>query len=412
MIKMDDADYISEFEELLKIKEFSQNSKMKMPFDCTYELIGKALKDEYAENINEKIKRWVSVTHIMYFENVKPVTYYFQSKMLYRDGFYEASIALSRTVCEMICYELLSKTPHPFGNIELIEVPIFRVFVNFLAMPKTIKRSIFEEQIISKISELDDKNLIKSSYEFDKSTNIYNFKIVCGQKKNTLERFFEIFNKLDFNSIDTFRNDTHQYLHRVYDIGNKYVHAKEIQNLPKEDATECLNMLAHILSDLYGVKRLSEKKSVKSGYSDFQDICKGMNFAIGFALTPDDAQRVYLNLPSQKQINLMMQTIGTWSGEWKNEKGENQTGKLIFYSNSKEHLNANLKYKRIKNQEKTEPMDIRLFGDYFHLIGFDEKDMKHRKNEHVFFELEFFNKKLLLGQNIENHRKVIFKRSE
>jgi hypothetical protein len=40
MIKMDDADYISEFEELLKIKEFSQNSKMKMPFDCTYELIG------------------------------------------------------------------------------------------------------------------------------------------------------------------------------------------------------------------------------------------------------------------------------------------------------------------------------------------------------------------------------------
>ena len=207
MIKMDDADYISEFEELLKIKKFSANSKMKMPFDCTYELIAKVLKDEYAENIDEKIKRWVNVTHIMYFENVKPVTYYFQAKMLYRDGFYEASIALSRSVCEMICYDLLSKTPHPFGDIELIEVPIFRVFVNFLAMPKKIKRSIFEKHIIAKITELVDKNFIKSSYELDKSTNIYNFKIANGQKKSSLKRFFEIFKKVDFNDIDSFRND-------------------------------------------------------------------------------------------------------------------------------------------------------------------------------------------------------------
>jgi hypothetical protein len=116
--------------------------------------------------------------------------------MLFRDGFYEASIALSRTVCEMICYNLLSKTPHPFGDLELIEVPIFRVFVNFLAVPKQIKRSIFEKHIIAKIDRLDDKNFIKSSYEVDKSTNSYNFKIACGQKKSSLERFFEIFKKV------------------------------------------------------------------------------------------------------------------------------------------------------------------------------------------------------------------------
>ncbi len=76
---MDDADYISEFEELLKIKEFSNNNKMKMPFDCTYELIAKALKDEYAENINDKIKRWVNVTHIMYFANVNTCKILFSS---------------------------------------------------------------------------------------------------------------------------------------------------------------------------------------------------------------------------------------------------------------------------------------------------------------------------------------------
>jgi len=98
------------------------------------------------------------------------------------------NIALSRMVCEMICYDLLSKASHPFGDIESIEVPIFRVFVNFLAIPKKIERSIFEEHIISKIDELDDKNLIKSSYEFDKSNSLYNFKISCGQKKTSLEQ--------------------------------------------------------------------------------------------------------------------------------------------------------------------------------------------------------------------------------
>jgi hypothetical protein len=171
-------------------------------------------------------------------------------------------------------------------------------------------------------------------------------------------------------------------------------------------------MLAHILSDIYGVKTFPANKTIKSGYADFPDICKGMNFAIGFALTLSDAQRVYFNLPNQKQIDLMMQTIGTWNGEWKDEKGENQTGVLTFFSNSRENLNANLKYRNARNIEKTEPMEIRLFGNYFHLIGFDKKDMRHKKNEHVLFELEFFNDKMLIGQSTEHQGKVIFKRIE
>lgn len=408
---MDDADYISEFEELLKLKNFSRNSNMKMPFDCTYECIAKALQDEYSEKINEKINRWVNVTHIMYFKNVKPVEYYFQAKMLYRDGFYEACIALSRTVCEMICYDLLSKTLHPFGDIELIEVPIFRLFVNFLAIPKKIERNIFEKNIISKIDELDDKNLLKSSYEFDKLTNFYNFKIGCGQKKSSLERFFEIFRKVDFNNIDTFRNNTHQYLHRVYDIGNKYVHAKKIQNLPKEDATQCLNMLAHVLSDVYAVDTL-ENKTIKSGYSNSPDICNGMNFAITFAQTPDEAQRVYLNLPGQQHFGLMKQTVGTWQGKWKDKKGKIVTGNLSLFWETPEHLNAKISYREEDDQEKTEPLEIKLFGNYFHLIGFDEKDMKHRKGKHVFFELEFFNNELLMGQHVDSKGKAIFRRIE
>ncbi len=131
-----DTAYISEFEELLKIREFSKNSKLRIPFLCTYELISKALKEEYQESIDEKIKRWVASTHIPYFKDVEPVPFILQAKMLYRDGFYEASIILLRSVCEMICYDLLSKKPHPFGNIDALEAPMYRAFVNFLAIPR------------------------------------------------------------------------------------------------------------------------------------------------------------------------------------------------------------------------------------------------------------------------------------
>ncbi len=407
----DDADYISEYEELLKIKEFSQDSRMRMPYYCTYELIAKALKDEYAENTGDRIERWANVTHVPYFENVKPVTYYFQAKMLYRDGFYEASIVLARSVCEMICYDLLSRTAHPFGDIESIEVPVFRVFVNFLAIPKTIERSAFEEQIIARINDLDDANFAKSSYKFDKSANAYSFKIENGRKKDNLARFLKIFGEVGFNNTDSFRSDTHQYLHRVYDIGNLYVHAKE--NLdPFRDATECLDMLAYILSDIYGVPALSAGKTIKSGYTDFPDVCKGMNFATEVAPTPEDAQRIYLNLPSQDQIDSVMQVIGVWNGEWRNERGESQTGVLTFFSNRADHLDANLRYTGVEGRERTESMEIRLFGSYFHLIGFDENDMKHRRNEHVFFELELLNNRLLVGQNIEHQGKAVFQRSE
>jgi len=411
-MKDKDADYISEFEELIKIKEFSQDSKMRTPFYCTYELIAKSLKDEYTENIDEKLKRWVDITHVMYFRNAKPVIYYFQAKMLYRDGFYEAAIVMSRSVCEMICYDLLSKTLHPFGDIDLIETPLFRTLVNFLAVPKTIDRSVFKDQIVAKINDLTDANFIKSSYEINKTENLCKFKIENGQRKSNLERLFRIFDSVDFTNIDSFKNDTHRYLHQVYDIGNIYVHAKKNLNSPREDATTCLNMLAHILSDVYVANESLLNKTIKSGYTDFPDICKGMNFALGFALTPEDAQRVYFNLPSQRQFDSLMKTVGMWSGEWKNEKGEVQNGILTFSSKQKDFLDANLKYKGTKSREKIEPMEIRLFGNYFHLIGFDKRDMKHRKNKHIFFELELFNDKLLIGQNVEYQGKVIFQRIE
>lgn len=404
---MNKANYISEFEELLKIKEFHEK-KMKMPFDCTYEQIAKSLKREYNENITEKINRWIDITHIPYFENVISVTYYLQAKMLYRDGFYEAAIMLTRSICEMVSYDLLSKTTHPFGDIELIEVPSYRVFINYLAIPKSIVKDDFNA-IISSIDNLDDKNFIKSSYVYDKQKKDYSFKIKNGKEKKNLERFLKIFKETNFNEIDNFHKDTYKLLHEIYDTGNLYVHAKKTANNAKSDALDCLNKLTHILSDIYGVKSSLIGKTIKSGYSDFPDICKGMNFAPEVAASPDDAKRIYLNIPHEKYLTKIFEAVGNWSGEWKNERGEIKKGILTLVKESAEHINANIKYTN-NDIEKTEPLEIKLFGNYFHMKGFDNDNKIHKKNEHLFFELEWFNDNLLIGENLDYEGKVVFKR--
>ena len=406
---MENKEYISEFEDLIKIKEFRKNKELKMAYDCTYEKIAKALKDEYAQNIDDKINRWISITHVQYFEDVKCIRYYFQAKMLYRDGFYESAIMLARSISEMICYDLLSKTPHPFGDIELIEVPMFRVFVDFLAIPKIIEKNIFENQIINQIAHVDNRNLIKSSYKYDKLSKTYHFKIENGKEKNNLKRLFEVFTSAGFNDIDNYRNDTKDLLHRLYDIGNLYVHSKVSQNTPKEDAIESLNMLTHILSDIYNLKSDLIGKTIKSGYSDFPDICLGMNYAIESSLTIEDAGRIYYNIPHRRYFDKLMQAVGTWNGEWKNENGTIIKGVLTFSLKTYEHIIADIKYVR-NNKEITEQMEIKLFDNYIHLIGFDEKDMKHKKGKHIFFELEFFDDNLLVGESPDFKGKVIFKK--
>ena len=331
--------------------------------------------------------------------------------MLYRDGFYEASIVVSRSVCEMICYDLLSKLQHPFGDLDEIEVPMYRAFVNFLAIPKNIERNVFEECVTAKISDLDQLNFIKSAYSLDKPSNTFQFKIGIGHNKNNLERLLKIFRAAGFEKVDNFRDDTLRYLHRVYDIGNIYVHTKKSPRTPKEDAIDCLNILAHIFSDIFGVTELKLNELIKSGYSDFPDVCNGMNFGIPLATSPLAAQRVYFNLPSQEQEYELMQKEGIWKGEWKNKNGENEVGVLTLSVISKEHLTAYLQYSNRGDINKIEPLEIRLFGNYFHLIGFDEKDGRHKKGEHVCFELEFFNENFLLGQNIDHPGKVMFQRA-
>jgi hypothetical protein len=52
--------------------------------------------------------------------------------MLYRDGFYEATIMLCRSTAEMICYERLDGAAHPFGTVQDVERRNFRELLRWL----------------------------------------------------------------------------------------------------------------------------------------------------------------------------------------------------------------------------------------------------------------------------------------
>jgi hypothetical protein len=285
------------------------------------------------------------------------------------------------------------------------------MFVDFLAIPKKIEKNIFENKVINQINDTDNKNLVKSSYELDVAKMFYQFKIENGREKSNLKRFFEIFTSIGFTTTDNFRNDTRILLHKLYNIGNLYAHSKSSTKTPKEDATNALNMLTHILSDIYGMKSDIIGKTIKSGYTDFPDICLGMSYAIELSATLEGAGRIYYNIPHKKYFDKLMRCVGTWNGEWRNKNGEVVKGVLTFSLKTKEHIIANLKYTR--NSEKvTEQMEIKLFDNYIHLIGFDDNNMLHKKGKHIFFELEFFNENLLIGESIEHKGKVLFEKNK
>src|SRR3990167_8114812 len=69
---------------------------------------------EYQANLDQKIDRWLDVTRAQYWKRSQSVEFYIQAKMLYRDGFYEATIMMARSICEMVCYELIDRVSHPF----------------------------------------------------------------------------------------------------------------------------------------------------------------------------------------------------------------------------------------------------------------------------------------------------------
>jgi len=394
---------VAEFEELLKVKEFHRDKNW-LAFDATHQAVLKALSMEYKGNLKEKLDRWVSVTNARYFEHALPVSYYFQSKMLYRDGFYEAAIILTRSICEMICYDFLSRIPHPFGNYEQLELENFRTLVKFMALPKSFEKEEFEKNIIQPIASVEDKNFIKSSFTLDKKSNRYVFKVSNGKEAKNLNRFHQIMDAVSYKRKEHFPDDTFALINKVYDDGNTYVHARKSANKPKTDALNAINGIGKVLAYLYMVDGSLTGKSVVSGYSDFPDICQGTHFGLDVYFTQEDAMRGYYNLPSQKQIDKMLTLQGTWKGEWKTPRSKNQIGWLTFIIEG-EYLNATF-----QPESTTDIFDyvgIKCFGDYFHIII----PPSTGKGEALYhFELEFLSDTVLVGQDLIHMTTSVFKR--
>ncbi|MCB9458002.1 MAG: hypothetical protein H6670_00025 [Anaerolineaceae bacterium] len=102
------------------------------------------MSNQYHDEIEVKVSRWAEVTGYRMFFKSKPVEYYMQAKMLYRDGYYEAAIMMARSICEMICYDLLFYVEHPFGSQKDVEKVNFRKLAKHLFRTNVIGKDTLD----------------------------------------------------------------------------------------------------------------------------------------------------------------------------------------------------------------------------------------------------------------------------
>ncbi len=397
---------LADYEEIFKIMKFAKDNITRIPYANTFERLRNDLKEQYIENLDEKINRWISITKAPYFQNEFPVKFYIQAKMLYRDGFYEAAIAMSRGICEMICQNILDKIDHPFGTEKDLGEEKFRTLVNFIAIPKEIDKNFFKNNLVDKIEILDDKNLIKSSYSYSKDTKTHNFKQEIGKNSRISHKIMKIFEELNFNDKEFFTPDTFKKLHQIYDLGNIYIHARKSLNDAKHDAFDMVDGIGYVLFELYGIKDFSNLagETLVSAYSDFPDICSGITYYMEAAISPLEAMRVYHNLPSDKHVNRFKSACGTWKGEWKNKDQKNSKGNLVLYVDDECNHEGDCIHGKLNSTEGGEisNLNIQLFGEYFRITGYkDDKKI-------VEFELSFFDEHTIIGKNLLTHGNALF----
>jgi len=281
------SDILQEFEELLRLREhyFQRNKEM---FDASFGQIKKALGSEYVDNIDEKIQRWINVTKVEYFYNKPPVIPYFEAKMLFRDGYFESVIAMSRIICEMICVEILSRISQPFGTNQDIEQESFRVLLKFCAIPKTLTDVEFKKISGKLDKEKDESKLFKSSYV--KSGQFYDFKLENGKTAKNLNRLLAAFESASHLTYDNFSQEAYRYLNEIYDLASDYLHGREKSN-PEKESFECLDKIGSVLFELYGVKRINDLigKKIETAYTKFPKIHTGTNFWIVSYANPEAA---------------------------------------------------------------------------------------------------------------------------
>jgi len=394
---------ISEYEELLKARRFYIEGQRQF-HDFTFEKIKKGLGSEYLENINEKIERWIDITVVENFRKARPVEYYILVKMLYRDGFYESAIVTVRTICEMICYDILSNMSHPFGNENEISLINFRVLLKFIAIPKRLPKRLFESKFLNNISSNQDISFINTCFAFDANTKEYFLNHEIAKTPKKINKIFSIFPETGFDSYDRMTKENYDILNAIYDLGNTYIHASAKPDDPKKDARKVILDIGKVLFDIYGITSIDELKGylIETAYKDYPDICSGINFMLEAFVTPEDSIKGYHNIPSEQFINKLKNIVGKWAGKWSCH------GKIIEDARIKFELkNGHLK-STIENTFKynnqlinlSEDLNIKFFQGYFQMQGFKHRlrpKISDLKYSHDFFELEFLGDDILVG---------------
>jgi hypothetical protein len=400
---MDSSDVIiCEYEQLIKIKEFHRDNEWDA-YRWTYQRVIKDIEREYMGSIKEKLNRWVSITNARHFKNAPGVLFYFLAKMLFRDGYYEAGIAVARSICEMVCYDFLTKESHPFGTNEEIEQTLFGVLSKFLAIPKKIPKADFKKQISDKIQDIKARNFIKSSYHLEHGH--YSFKVENGKDGRNLKRIHAILDEVGYRKKGIFPDDTFKLVQSVYDKGSDYIHARK-SGKPKDDAMACINSIGKILAHLYNVEGNEMiGKTMITGYNVFPDVSQSGSFWMDAYLSPEEAHRGYYNAPSIDQFKKMATLSGEWKGEWRKSANENETGTLHFYSDG-ECLQSTMKME--SSGTIYDKIDIFLFGKYFHLMIHDKTNDGSKGSCFMKFELEIFNSSTLIGEVLGNGNKAYF----
>lgn len=394
---------ISEYEDLVKIKKFHHEGDVQ-PLKWTWQSVYKALEQGYTHNIRDKLNRWIEITNARYFQYAPPIFVYFQTKMLYRDGYYEAAIMLARSTCEMICYDFLGRQAHPFGPEAEVEKKFFTTLVGFLGIPHSIPKSVFEKEIVPKLTELKEANFVKSSYTFDKPQKTYLFKQEIGKAPENIKRLHTYLDKTGYREKGIFPGNTFQIISDVYNLGSDYIHARKSNNTPKQDAYDCTNRIGMVLAHLYNVDGSLVGKTIVTGYDLFSDVSRGISLSPDVYFTPEAAERGYYHMPSPEQYAKMFSLAGDWQGEWKDSGSENRYAMLSFSVES-ETLYA--KFLPSGSDTNAETVDIELFDNYFHLTGFPKGATSSRS--YLFkFEIEIFNPIVLLGHNLMDGGNVMF----
>ena len=234
-----------------------------------------------------------------------------------------------------------------------------------------------------------------------------------------LKKFFSIFDEIGFELFETIPKENYDILNKIYDLGNDYIHASKNIYTPKKDAHKIILDIGKVLYDIYGIDSLEELGGyeMETAYKDYPDICSGINFMIEAFFSPEDAMRGYHNVPSERFLEKVKNTVGNWRGQWScQERSVKDANLRIELKN--DYLMATIEHTSNYDTQiikVKEELDIKIFQGYFHMQGYKSKlepvvdDLKYSNN---FFALEYLGDDILIGShecNAGNGKAVFFR---